>query len=280
MVKFSLLLCTLNRKELLRKCVDSILCQSYSNFEIIIVDQSNSVNNELYLSDSRITYIHILTKGLSNARNVGLNYVKGDYICLLDDDAEYSKDWLQKVSIVINEDSAEIICGRIKDPYSGKYGLKGKLETAIDSVTYRKVMRFGISPCCVFEATALKSVGFDDRFGVGRRWGAGEETDTIWCIMEKGGRMKYVPQIEVIHPCPQKEDMPLNKIISYNLGFGALYAKHRMNPYIFLFSIESILRNIFGIIYFAIRGRINSVKIQKICLANKLRGFIEYIKAQ
>ena len=75
----------------LRKCVDSILCQSFSDFELILVDDGSPDNcpaicDEYANIDERIIVIHQENRGLSASRNAGLQIAKGKYICFVDSD--------------------------------------------------------------------------------------------------------------------------------------------------------------------------------------------------
>ena len=75
----------------LKKCLDSILRQTYRNLEIICVndgstDNSASILEEFQEKDSRITVIYQKNGGLSSARNTGLNYVTSDYVTFVDSD--------------------------------------------------------------------------------------------------------------------------------------------------------------------------------------------------
>lgn len=78
----------------LRKCVGSILAQTYQNLEIILVDDGSPDNcgaicDEYAKQDSRITVIHKPNSGLSDARNAGLDCATGEYITFVDSD-----DWI------------------------------------------------------------------------------------------------------------------------------------------------------------------------------------------
>ena len=80
-----------NVEPYLRKCVDSVIKQTYENIEIILIDdgstdRSGSICDEYKVNDKRITVIHQNNSGLSIARNVGINNCKGDYICFIDSD--------------------------------------------------------------------------------------------------------------------------------------------------------------------------------------------------
>ncbi len=84
-----------NVSKYLRKCVDSILAQNYSNFEAILVDDgskddSGDICDEYKVKDSRIIVIHKENGGLSSARNAALDIARGEYIGFVDSD-----DWIE-----------------------------------------------------------------------------------------------------------------------------------------------------------------------------------------
>lgn len=80
-----------NTEKYLRRCIDSVLNGTYKDFELILVndgsvDNSGKICNEYSLKDNRIKVVHLKNTGVSNARNVGLELAKGDYIGFLDSD--------------------------------------------------------------------------------------------------------------------------------------------------------------------------------------------------
>lgn len=80
-----------NVQKYLEKCVDSVLSQSYTNIEILLIDDgsidgSSAICDRLSLKDLRITIIHKENGGLSDARNTGIREAKGEYIAFLDSD--------------------------------------------------------------------------------------------------------------------------------------------------------------------------------------------------
>lgn len=84
-----------NVKSYLKKCVESIINQTYTNLQIILVDDgstdgSQDICDEFAQRDSRIVVIHKENGGLSTARNVGMDRAKGAYIAFVDSD-----DWLE-----------------------------------------------------------------------------------------------------------------------------------------------------------------------------------------
>lgn len=83
----------------LRRCVDSILNQTYTHLEIILVndgspDQCGDIADSYALKDNRVRVIHKHNGGLSDARNAGMQVVTGDYTMFVDSD-----DWLEKTMI-------------------------------------------------------------------------------------------------------------------------------------------------------------------------------------
>lgn len=90
----SIIIPVYNKEKYLRKCLDSLISQTYRNIEIILVDDGSTDNSgeicDYYSSkDSRITVIHNKNKGASQSRNVGINLSTGDYIMFVDSD-----DWV------------------------------------------------------------------------------------------------------------------------------------------------------------------------------------------
>ncbi len=93
---------TYNRKKLILGAIQSIVNQSYSNWELIIIDDGsidytelnvNSVFNK-YFQLGKIKYIKIEKSGVSRARNVGLENAKGDWVAYLDSDNSWNPNYL------------------------------------------------------------------------------------------------------------------------------------------------------------------------------------------
>lgn len=273
-IKFSVLICTLNREELLKKSVLSILNQTYKNYEIIIIDQSDVLNKE-YDSKMNINYVHIDEIGLSNARNIGLKFAKGEYICLMDDDAEYKEDVLEKAAEYLSEFDVEVISGKIIDQITKLPALKGMKKYKITNVNIFNAFNYCMSPSMIIKKCILEENGFDSDFGVGKKFGAGEETDLVLNILNKQGKVIYNPKILVYHPYLKKENIPLEKVLNYNKGFGALFKKHTScNKIMYVMFLYAILKNIVGFIINCLNYRkrryyLNAIK-------GKLYGFRMY----
>ncbi len=95
----SIIMPTYNRRRIIGKSIESVLQQTYSNFELIIIDDGSTDNTDEYINsftDGRIRYIRYKkNKGACHARNRGLKAAKGEYIAFLDSDNIWSKDYLR-----------------------------------------------------------------------------------------------------------------------------------------------------------------------------------------
>ena len=102
-----------NVEKYLVRCVDSILKQSYNNLQIILVDDGSNdksalICDEYTKKDSRILVIHKNNGGLSEARNVGIDDAKGDYICFIDSDDFVRETYVKDLLSIILEYNADI----------------------------------------------------------------------------------------------------------------------------------------------------------------------------
>ena len=110
MPDISVIIPVYNTGALLRETVNSVLEQSYSDFELILVDDGSNPETKQILSsfdDKRITVIHQENRGVACARNTGIAASRSDYIALLDHDDLWHKDKLlrQKSLLDIHDDA-------------------------------------------------------------------------------------------------------------------------------------------------------------------------------
>ncbi|MCH5275274.1 MAG: glycosyltransferase [Lachnospiraceae bacterium] len=111
---FSIIVPVYQVEQYLDKCVESILRQSYQDFEVILVDDgSKDTSGELCDSyakkNTRFQVIHKENGGLSDARNAGLEVARGKYIYFLDSDDFIEEDLLQKTLCALQETQADMV---------------------------------------------------------------------------------------------------------------------------------------------------------------------------
>ena len=105
-MKFSIIIPTYNRAVFLPKAIESVLAQTYGDWELIVVDDGSTDNTKEEVwqyDDSRITYIYQQNAERSAARNNGIMHASGDYICFLDSDNYIKADRLQKLAEFIGD---------------------------------------------------------------------------------------------------------------------------------------------------------------------------------
>ncbi len=114
-----------NVEKLIEKCVKSITDQTYSNLEIILiddgsVDQSGKICDELALKDNRIVVIHSPNKGAAAARNLGISRARGQYIGFVDSDDYVDVQMYELLLKAIKKYEADIACVGIIREDSGR----------------------------------------------------------------------------------------------------------------------------------------------------------------
>ena len=104
-----------NADKYLKKCLDSIINQTYRNLEIILIDDGSTDNsgkicNEYTKKDGRIIVAHLDNCGVSSARNYGLEIAKGEYIGFVDSDDYISEKMFEILFNVIQNDGSDMAC--------------------------------------------------------------------------------------------------------------------------------------------------------------------------
>lgn len=102
-----------NVEEYLPKCVESILNQTYRNLEIFLVndgslDRSGEICDEYVVKDTRIKVIHKENGGLSDARNVALDIMTGEYVTFVDSDDYVAEDYVEYLYKLIEENGVKL----------------------------------------------------------------------------------------------------------------------------------------------------------------------------
>lgn len=186
----------------LREALDSVVGQSYRNLEIIIVDDgSTDGSSEIcdeYLSDPRVQVIHQENRGLSNARNAGLDLFSGVYIAFLDSDDAFHPKFVQSMVDEIGDADAAVcryevhqgtlaswgqIFPRMKeDVYSRKEALLALVNGKINVSVWNKLYRRGL----------WREIRFPD----GHNY---EDIHTTYRIFDCCERVKVLDQVLYLH---------------------------------------------------------------------------------
>lgn len=113
MKKVSVIIPVYNVEDYLTKCLESVINQTYSNLEIILVDDgstdsSRKICDEFALKDNRIQVIHKENGGLSSARNAALQISTGEYICFVDSDDFIAENLISESVAKLEETNSDV----------------------------------------------------------------------------------------------------------------------------------------------------------------------------
>ena len=114
--KVSVIVPFYNAERYLKQCLDSLQKQTYSNFEVWLIndgsiDQSYQIAAEYVKTDERFSLITQSNAGLATARNVGLQKMSGEYITFVDGDDYVSENYLAKMIRVAEVENSDLVIG-------------------------------------------------------------------------------------------------------------------------------------------------------------------------
>ena len=237
----SVIIPTYGDGEYLRRCVDSVLAQTYRNIEIIVVDDNglgteNQIKTasqmDIYKDNPQIKYIcHEINRNGSAARNTGVKSSKGEFIALLDDDDEFYPDNIEnhmRVLPSLGEEYALTYCG-LRSYVGDKIDYErhpSKSGNLLYEVLLHDVV-IGSSTLLIKRSVWDRIEGFDESFRRHQDW---EFTARV-CADYKVQAIDYigVKRNIIMRNSPKNVDLALE------------YRKHyleRMTPYIERFSTE------------------------------------------
>ena len=124
-MKFSIVIPVYKTKEYLDHCVESVIAQTFRDFEIILVDDGSpdccgAMCDAWAAKDSRIVVVHQENGGLSAARNAGIRRATGEYIMFLDSDDWWADPYvLENIAQHLNHTDADILSFNYRKSYNG-----------------------------------------------------------------------------------------------------------------------------------------------------------------
>jgi len=184
-----------NTGHYLKEALFSVVNQTFTNWEVIIVDDGSTDNTRdiaAEFKDSRIQYIFQKNRGLSAARNTGIRAATSEYIALLDADDIWKINYLEKMINVLNDHSEEIACycGFIYiDPEGNQIGMP-QLRVVPTNKFSKVILKQNwlIPSSVIFRRQVIDEVGFFDE-----SLHAVEDWD-MWMKMSTKGSFVCVPQ--------------------------------------------------------------------------------------
>lgn len=179
--KVSIILPTYNRGYIISVAIRSVINQTYSDWELIIVDDGSTDDTEnkiLKFNDNRIKYIHYeKNRGGNYARNLGMKESDGEYIAFIDSDCEWHNDYLEKQLECFKNTNVDVVFARSLRIYSDeeKYIFpnysKEELQTQdkiIEKALYESVFDTNV---CMLKRKIYEQIGsFDEKLRRHQDW--------------------------------------------------------------------------------------------------------------
>jgi len=196
--RISVVICSCNGAQTIRDCCEGLLKLDYPNCEILFVDDGSSDATAEIARRFGFRVIRTENRGLSNARNTGLQAASGEIIAYLDDDAYPDPQWLTYLaSTFLTTEYAAIGGPNIAPPGDGRIAdcvanaPGGPIHVLLSDHEAEHI------PGCnmAFRKSALDSIGgFDPQFRV-----AGDDVDVCWRLQQRGLKLGFSPAAMVWH---------------------------------------------------------------------------------
>jgi glycosyltransferase involved in cell wall biosynthesis len=250
-MKFSIIVCTLNRAHAIAASLDSIAQAIYEapeiEAELVIVDNGSTDGAPQFIADwakNRDFHVNIVAeprKGLSKARNAGMRAATGDVFVFTDDDCVIDRDYISiAVSHHTNDASPVLRGGRVELGDQADLPLTMKTDMTItrrhmnnepEAIKDDSLGNLILGCNMVMPRSIYVKVGdFDERLGAGTKLPGGEETDYIFRAYLAGVPVEYTPDLIVRHFHGRRRKEEGYKLFgNYFIGNGALYTKYLFN---------------------------------------------------
>jgi GT2 family glycosyltransferase len=215
----SVIVCTRNRPEMLRVCLQALRALQISPHEIIVVDNapSNDATRRLVEATPGVRYVLEPRPGLSAARNAGIRASSGSLIAFTDDDVRVHPDWLRQHLQAFSDARVMATTGLVLTAELETYaqflfhryeggGSWGFCARIFDEAFFARTRRYGVPVWQIgaganmaFRREVFERVGlYDERLGAGAS-GCSEDSELWYRVLAQGWRIRYEPLAVVFH---------------------------------------------------------------------------------
>jgi len=283
----SVVIITRNRPQILKRCLDHLLKQEVSNYEIIVVDSSDNEETKKFLFNNYPNVLYVFLPNGKNkmptSRNLGFKHAKSEVIAFIDDDCIVQKGWLNACARSYISDVIGGVGGMIIDSEAENESYKNN-EIGKVAFNGERIRGFHKNPGRIIEVDHLgggnmsfrKSIinrlnGFDIHY-IGSN--VLEETDFCARVIKAGYKLLFNPSMSVIHDAPHEKI-----IIRKNLNLKRQFYITRNSTYFMLVNfgffraLVYMFTNNTYIMAFLKNPRLKSLFCIFICSAGKIVGF-------
>ncbi len=236
--KISVIISTYNRAQLITGAIDGVLKQTYRDFEIIVVDDGSTDGTKEILKSyqDKIRYYYQKYRGVSAARNRGIQEAMGEYIVFTDDDVIVDPHWLGSLELCFRENRCDAVGGRVLPIYPDDTPLwvknnPTKISGGVVIYDYGEETiihdpsryRF-IGANFAFRKQIFDECGcFREDLKYGGRIALGEDIEFIERIMKKNKILYYCGKAVIYHPVDIKR-LTLRHVARWSMALGCFSA--------------------------------------------------------
>ncbi len=202
----AVIVCTCNRAEHLRRCLDRLSHQNRPPDELIVVQSGSDQTEEtLFSAYPGLRFLRVDEDNIGKARNAGIENSRSRFVLFIDDDAEAPADWVEKMASALDGENTGAVGGSVIDGNSPDQHYEfrnGVIDTfgrqiAVRETTDALSPRFhpNVKGCnCGFRREALAAVGNFDEYIVF----SFDESDVILSMLQRGWRVRHI-DTPVVH---------------------------------------------------------------------------------
>lgn len=216
---------------MLRGALAAIAAGTDPGVEVIVVDSASTDfrTREVALA-AGVRYVRTDVKGLSIARNLGLEASERPIVVYTDDDCSPTPGWIEALVSAFDDERVAVATGRMLD-----HTLVDTDVPPTERITYRTAVQgldAGHGAVMAFRRSVLQSLGgFDEVLGAGRFLAGAEDLDLFCRALAAGRTAVFVPQSVVLHVNTREPAAYRRLMRGYGLGLGALLGKWwRLSP--------------------------------------------------
>ena len=228
-MKVSLILATLGRDQELVEFLNSLKHQTYSNFELIIIDQNKDNKIDSIIESFRgcfdVNHIKVDFSGNARARDYGIVFSRGGIIAFPDDDCVYEYDVLEKV---VEEFMHRM---NIAIMAVGSYDFsKSNFSIGVNTLKPRYFSRLnmmGVEFTHFFHLNRIdkSQLYLDHDFGIGSKYPGAEGFEFLYRLLRSNGKAFYNPNIKIFHADKDSYKLGYDRMLRYSEGVGAYFRK-------------------------------------------------------
>jgi glycosyltransferase involved in cell wall biosynthesis len=239
---FAVVIPTIGRVAELSVLLESLRRQTQSPQQVIIVDQNGDDRLEALLEefqDLPIDWVRVQLRGAARARNIGKHLAEAEVLTFADDDCEFPGDLIERVNRMLQEDAqVDAISVASRDKNGGRGITRFSREPA--TINRYNVFRCSVEFGVFFRSACIDDLDYDETLGVGSDgpYWSDEGPDLLLRLIERGGVIRYTPELVIYHPDPVKryDEQAITRSRRYGCGRGRFLRKHKYPIWFVLYS--------------------------------------------